>query len=129
MQKNSSIALALFILFQGLFAYVNISFEISEVLADYQIHKMEQGDSLLTFFSKHYGKLKEAHKTAHQEEHKKHKHHNEMELHFHIDFVCDNQPITLAKTVEILTQKLNFYYKDLFSTFEKQKIFQPPRLA
>ncbi len=129
MQKNSSIVLALFILFQGLFAYINISFEINEILADYQIHKTKHGDSVSTFFSKHYGKLKEAHKKEHQEEHKKHKHHNEMELHFHIDFVCANQTITLAKTVEILTQKLNFHYKDLFSTFEKQKIFQPPRLA
>ena len=129
MQKNSSIVLALFILFQGLFAYVNISFEMSEVLADYQIHKAEHGDSLLTFLSKHYGKLKEVHKKEHQEEHKKHKHHNEMEISFHVDFICDTQTINLPNTVEILTQQLNFHYKDLFSNFEKQKIFQPPRLA
>ena len=97
-----------------------------------QIHKEKYGDSFMAFLSKHYGELKEAHKKEHQEEEKNHHHtpinHN-CSTQLNVDIVFDDYQIKIPKISESIKAKPNFYYQDLFSTFEKQKIFQPPRLA
>ncbi len=113
----------------------NIHFEdmqkIGELLEHYNLHHDRYNDSFITFISKHYGDLKESHKKQHQEEEKEHHHdpiHHDCAAQTHID-VCVNTSTYTIKVVKFIESKeTNFYYQDKFSTFEKQKIFQPPQV-
>jgi len=131
MIKIFSIAFSFLFLMQSINIHLEDVLNVSMFFEHYQLHKQKHGDDLLTFVSKHYGDLKEAHKKEHQEEEKNH-HHSP------INHNCSSQlPVDLAFEVYIIffpkismeiENQSNFYYKDLFSTFEKQKIFQPPRV-
>jgi len=130
MQRLFVTYLATLILFQGIFFNSNILFEINELMEDFQLHKVKYDDDLTTFFSKHFGDLKESHKQQHQEEHKQHNHPaNDLNSNIQVDFALHYCYFTLKNTVEIDEKSPRFSYSDLFSTFEKPKIFQPPRLA
>ena len=54
MQKILNITLSLIILFQGMFAFIDISFEMEELHEDFVIHQVKYGDDFSTFFSKHF---------------------------------------------------------------------------
>jgi len=128
--KNTVIKIAaVFILFQGMFMYANFSFVLGEIWEDYQLHQVKYGDNLTTFLSKHFGELKEQHQEQHKKEHQDHKHNHEMNLSIHIDMLCDNSFDFSTEISTVFYKEHNFHYKDLFSNFEKQKIFQPPRLS
>ncbi len=130
MQKLLVTYLATLILFQGMFSNVNILFEINELVEDYQLHKVKYDDDLTTFISKHFGSLKESHKEQHQKEHQQHKHPaNELHNNIQLDFTLHYCYFSFKNTVETNKRKTIFSYLDLFSTFEKQKIFQPPKVA
>jgi len=122
--------LTFLILFQGVFIKTDILFEINELVEDYQLHKAKYGDNLTTFFSKHFGDLKEAHKEQHQQDHKKHKHPaNDFNNNIQVDYAFYNLKTALQKNIEIINNQSNSFYLNGFSTFEKPTIFQPPRLA
>jgi len=130
MKKFVVTYLASLILFQGMFANTDIIFEISELTEDYQLHKKKYGDNLTTFISKHFGDLKESHKKQHQEEHKHHKHPvQNTGSSLQVDFTLLALSFTDKSIIEYDASASNFNYLDLHSTFEKQKIFQPPRIA
>lgn len=131
MQKGLITYLAIFILFQSMFANINILFEISEVVEDYNLHQTKYGDSLATFISKHFGDLKESHREQHKEEHEHHNHPIQSELANSVQevYVLQQYDFSLEGIVKIISKTDNFYYKNSFSNFEKQKIFQPPRIA
>lgn len=131
MQKFIVTYLATIILFQGIFVNTDVLFEINELLEDYQLHKTKYGDNTYTFLSKHFGDLKESHKKQHQEEHEQHKHPSQDKLAnvSQFDYTFNRCNFTIKNVVEINADTSNFHYSDLFSTFEKQKIFQPPKLT
>ena len=123
--------LAALILFQGIFANTDILFEASELIEDYQLHKVKYGDDFSTFISKHFGDLKESHQKQHQKENEKHNHpiQNNTGNSYQIDYTISASFVIMKNEIEINSTTSNFHYADLFSKFEKQKIFQPPRLA
>ena len=129
MKSLLNILFALIILFQGMFTYVDFSFEIMELAEDYQIHKTNYGDDFKTFLSKHFGELREKHQKQHQKEHQQHNHHKADEVNVHFEYVCSFNFLEISDSIVIISKKNNFHYKNLFSTFEKQKIFQPPKVA
>jgi len=129
MKSIINIILAVFILFQGMFSYVDIIFQIDELLEDYQIHQVKYGDDFTTFISKHFGDLRLEHQKQHQKEHQNHKHHNSTEINMHFDYICFKDFVEIPLKSEILSKENNFSFKNLFSSFEKEKIFQPPRLS
>ena len=122
--------LAALILFQGIFTNTDILFEASELIEDYQLHKVKYGDNLSTFISKHFGDLKESHKQQHQKERKQHNHpiQNNTGNSFQVDYTLVAS-FVMKNEIEITSSTSNYRYSDLLSTFEKQKIFQPPRFA
>ena len=128
MKSFANILLATLILFQGMFSYVDISFQLEELLQDYKIHQVKYGDDLQTFISKHFGDLREQHQEQHKKEHQEHHHHDINDVNLHVDYVCFKNYIKVPKKDTIFFKTDNFRYKNLFSTFEKQKIFQPPRV-
>jgi hypothetical protein len=119
--------LAINILFQGFFSYTSIFFQLDELIEDYQLHQIKYNDDFQTFISKHFGDLKEQHQEQHKKEHSEHKH-NDMEIQIHYDYLCSNLNFILSRKIEITSKQTNFYYEDLFCLFEKQKIFQPPKV-
>ncbi|PCI08678.1 MAG: hypothetical protein COB73_06600 [Flavobacteriaceae bacterium] len=122
--------LALLILFQGIFANTNTLFEISELIEDYQLHSVKYGDDAMSFLSKHFGDLKEDHKKQHQQDRKGHKRPAQNKIGgSHVDFTLQASYFTINNEIEIDLLDSNFHYLDLFSTFEKQPVFQPPQLA
>ncbi|MFK5878009.1 MAG: hypothetical protein QM478_00790 [Flavobacteriaceae bacterium] len=131
MKKVVVTYLASLILFQGLFTNMDLIFETSELIEDYQLHKVKYGDNLTTFFSKHFGDLKESHQKQHQQEHKQHKHpvQNNTGNNQLVDFTLLALSYNNKNIDEIDTTSSNFHYFDLHSTFEKQEIFQPPQLT
>ena len=123
MQKVLVTYLSLLILFQSTFTNVDVAFEINDLMEDYQLHKVKYGDNITTFFSKHFGNLKEEHKEQHKQEHKEHKHPaNDFSNHIQVDYAFYNNNFAPQNPIEIIQNKSNFYYKDKFSTFEKQKV-------
>ncbi len=130
MQKTLVTYLSLLILFQSTFINVDLAFEINELVEDYQLHKVKYNDNLTTFFSKHFGDLKESHKEQHKQEHKEHKHPaNDFSNHIQTDYAFYNNSFKHQTLIEITQNQSNFYYQDKFSTFEKQRVFQPPKLT
>jgi len=131
MKKIIITYLASLILFQGAFMNTDIVFEINEILLDYQLHKTKYGDNTYTFLSKHFGDLKESHKEEHQKEHEEHKHPIQDQLVNtpQVDYTFHKFQFIPKNETEQTSKSTNFHYKDIFSSFEKQKIFQPPRIA
>jgi len=128
MQKFLTSYLAIIILFQGMFGNTNILFEINELAEDYQIHKEQYHDSFTTFLSKHFGDLKKNHQQQHEEEHRQHQHpQSDFNANFQTDFVPQISTINLHNCMVKEKRNTLFFYKNLFSNFEKQKIFQPPQ--
>jgi hypothetical protein len=117
-------------LFQSMNIHLEDILNVKEFFEHAQLHKQKHNDSFLSFISKHYGDLKETHKKEHQEEEKNHEHspinHN-CSSQLPVDLAFEVYQIHIPKISLEIESQPNFYYKDLFSTFEKEKIFQPPR--
>ncbi len=125
-----NISLSFIILFQSMNIHFEDVLNVGEFFEHARLHQQKHGDSFLTFLSKHYGDLKEAHKKEHQEEEKNHHspiNHN-CATQLPVDLAFEVYKITIPKVFKEIENQPNYYYKDLFSTFEKQKIFQPPRV-
>ena len=129
--KLFSILLSTFILVQSFNIHIGDLLKVDELIEHANMHKEKYGDDFLVFISKHYGDLKESHKLQHEEEEKDHSH-------FPIDHECSSQiptsfilnRITFSITTpQARESEFNFYYQDNHSTFEKQKIFQPPQFV
>ncbi len=128
--KLFSIVLASFILVQSFNIHLGDILKFDMLLDHAKMHKSKYGDNFFVFLSKHYGELKESHKKQHEEEEKNHSHlpvnhdcSSQIQSSFILNLVALNITILQAKE-----SPQNFYYQDKFSTFEKQKIFQPPQI-
>lgn len=113
----------------------NISAEsilkLSALIEHAHYHKDNYGDNFITFLSEHYGNLT----TTHENQHTEHKdlpfkdHHPHILCHTNVLFlfIHNNDYILIRHFFE--KQSKNFYYQELFSSFEKPPFFQPPKIA
>lgn len=128
MQKIIVTYLTFIILFQGISVNSDILYQLNEMIEDYQIHKVKYDDNLTTFIAKHFGDLKESHKKEHQEEHKQRKHPvNELNNDIQVDFALNFYCLNTSNYIESSEKSSNFSYSNLFSTYEKSSVFQPPK--
>jgi hypothetical protein len=130
--KLFSILFSTLFLFQSANIHFDDVLQLREFIEHANLHKDKYGDSFIVYVSKHYGDLKESHKEQHQEEEKNHHHdpiQHDCTAQVQIDIVILDFSITLKTIKFIESKETNFYYQDKFSTFEKQKIFQPPQIA
>ncbi len=131
MIKLFSIFISSIILIQSFNIHFGDVLKLNEMMEHAKLHKNRYGDDLLVFLSKHYGELKQSHKEQHTEEEKEHSHppiNHDCGSQFQAPFVI-NIVSFLIKNGQIPEKPTIYFYLDNFSSFEKQKIFQPPRLA
>ena len=118
--------LSLLIVLQSVSVFINIGNELKEVVTDYQLHKSKYGDDFATFWSKHFGELKEQHKAQHKKEHQPS---HDQNIHIsHIEFALLRSFIPYKIKGNFEVKNNNFYYRSIFSEHKKTKILQPPRL-
>lgn len=132
MPKLFAILLSSLFLFQSFNFHFEDVIELSEIFEHAEMHKQKYGDNFFVFLSKHYGDLKESHEKQHQEEEKEHNHpplQHDCSSQIQIAFVLNSDSFSIENPKIEVEASPNFYYQDKFSTFEKQKIFQPPRLT
>ncbi len=132
MARIATILLSISILAQSFNLHIEDAIELSEIVEHAELHKSRYGDSFFVFLSKHYGDLKESHKKQHQEEEREHSHpplQHDCSFQMQTAFVLNAFAFSIEDAKGVMQTSTNFYYEDKFSTFEKQKIFQPPRLA
>jgi len=131
MSKLFSITISLLILFQSLNIHFDDVLKFREVIEHAELHMEKYDDTFFVYVSKHFGDLKELHKHQHQEEEKEHNHppiQHDCSSQTQNVFVSDALSFSIENPKQITKASTNFYYQDKFSTFEKQRVFQPPRV-
>lgn len=127
--KLFSILLSSFILFQSLNIHFNDLCKLNELVEHIQYHADNYGDDIFTFFSKHYGELKENHSKNHQKED-----HNQ--LPFDQDYSINHLTVYILFKIkftdlqELFTyQNARFFYQENYASLDETDIFQPPQIA
>lgn len=123
MLKLSSYILSFIIVIQSFGFNINSLTQLDELWEHYQEHKIEYGDSLLTFLDLHYGSLQQEHQDEHPE-------HQELPSQFslHIQYTCftvenlNFQPYHVPESIQH-----NFGYSKSFTSLLETDILQPPR--
>jgi len=129
--KLFSIFISSLILVQSFNIHFGDVLKLTELMEYAELHKKKYGDGFVVFFSKHYGDLKQSHKKQHKEEEKDHSHppiNHDCSSQLQASFVINIISFSLVNT-QIVKTYTNFHYLDMFSAFEKQKIFQPPQIT
>ena len=122
--------LSLLIVLQSVSVFINIGNELKEVVTDYQLHKTKYGDDFATFWSKHFGKLKEQHKEQHKKDHREHQHkHDNKGINIHQDLGFVDIRFIDDKLEFPAENSQNFYYLEKTLIPSVNKILQPPRQA
>lgn len=117
-------------LFQGANLHIEDVLELNEFVEHAQLHQERYGDGFFVFVSKHYGSLKKSHEKQHNEEEKEHQHqplNHDCNSQIQTAIVLNIVPFSIENTNLFKGTTPNFYYQDKFSTFEKQRVFQPPK--
>jgi len=132
MTKIISTTISLLILIQSL----NISFDDVILFDDFvehiKFHQKKYGDNFIEFISKHYGDQKNNHNENHQDEKNEHDQlpfHHENNSSTSTVFDFNKIKFSLLVTVQFIDLPSNFFYLESISSFEKVKIFQPPKTA
>ncbi|MFC5193976.1 MULTISPECIES: hypothetical protein [Bizionia] len=129
MQKLVAISFSFLVLFQSF----NISFEdfsrFSVLLDHAEYHQEQYGDSFFEFLAEHYGDATFHPASSHKEhEDLPFKEHHQACVHSAMVFTLNIQDYLISHEpfVEI---PINSHYQESISLFEKQAVFQPPKLA
>ncbi len=132
MNKLFSIILATLFFVQSTFINFDDLVQLNELVEHFQFHSKAYGDNLAVFFSKHYGELKEKHDKNESNEKQQHEqlpfNHHSCTHSLNV-YVLDFHELTSILPISEKQNSTNFYYKDFNSFFEKQQVFQPPKLA
>lgn len=130
MMKFFSIILSSLILVQSLNISIEDFSKLNVLLEHAKYHQENYGDSFLEFLSEHYGeKISEI-----SNKHKEHKdlpfkHDSNTCNNLNWTIVLNSSFIEIKNTTVLESSTSNFLYKESTSVFEKQSIFQPPKLS
>ena len=127
-----SIALSSLILFQSININFNDFFQLDELLEHAQFHNEKYGDTFFVFISKHYGDLKNEHKSNNQEDKTDHEQlpfQQQSNIAFVSDFILVKKDYNKQKVEYSCYSETFFYYQSSKSTFCNKGVFQPPKQA
>lgn len=127
--KLFSILLSSIILIQSFNIHFNDFCKLNELVEHIQYHADNYGDDIFTFFSKHYGELREKHNENHQKED-----HNQ--LPFDHDYSINHVTVYILQKIKITqiskiytSKKSKFFYQENYSSLDETDIFQPPKIV
>lgn len=128
--KFFSILLSSLILVQSLNISIEDISKLNVLLEHAKYHQENYGDSFLEFLSEHYGSgITEGDNNNHKE-HKdlpfKHDNNTCYNLNWTINL---SGAFVVKNTTALESSTPNFFYKESTSMFEKQTVFQPPKLS
>jgi hypothetical protein len=116
--------LSLIILLQSLGFNVNSLVQIDDLWSHYQEHKIEYGDTLLTFLDLHYGSQQQ----EHQDEHPEHQDLPTQQCsHIHFTYFAEAKDFNFDMAFTPENAKHNFGYSASFSSLTETDILQPPK--
>lgn len=127
--KFIAILLSNLILIQSLNIDLENFSKINILLEHAQFHQEKYGDSFFEFLVEHYGEVAEIHENEHEEHQDlpfKDNHH--LCAHTSISFI-EVAPKFIFTVDDSVNNSIIFFYKDTFSSFEKQAVFQPPKFS
>ena len=132
MLKISAIILSSVILIQSITFSSTAIVEIADFVEHYNFHKQTQDDSLVEFFSKHYGELKAQHSQDHPTEHNDHQKlplHNLGSSSILFAGLFDSSFENSLEFDFSSSYLNNFRYTCGVSSFNPLDLLQPPRIA
>lgn len=130
MKKLFAILFSTLIFFQSTNLLASDVVSISELIEHAELHKERYGDNFMVFLSKHYGELKESHKEQHQNEEQEQQKTIHLDCAYHhLDLINHAKGGLIPFREMVDTHAMNSYYQDKFSSFEKQKVFRPPKMG
>jgi len=130
--KLFSITFSFLIVFQSFNIHFGDIIKFNNFLEHAEMHSEKYGDDFFVFLSKHYGELKESHKEQHEKEEENHPPtpiNHDCNSQIQSSFVLNSFILTIKNSNKEIEKSSIFYYQDKFSSFEKQKIFQPPQFS
>lgn len=132
MKKVVIILISLLVFFQSMGVNIADVYLLKDLLEHVQYHSEDIGDDFLMFFQKHYGDLKAEHHNNNKEEKSQHEklpfQQNKCN-HILTEIVVLDCGVLLEKPLFSYTANSHFYYQDLYSSRERDSIFQPPQIA
>lgn len=130
MGKSVVMFYSLLILAQSFNINTESILKLSALIEHAHYHKDAYDDNFITFLSEHYGGLTSLHKNQHQE-HKDlpFKDHHHMLCHVNSLFTFNHSNYYIVVRHFFEKQPQQFFYQELFSSFEKSPIFQPPKIS
>jgi hypothetical protein len=126
MKRLFTLGLSLIILWQTFSFAVNEILKMGELMEHSQMHSLEYGDNFFTFLSKHYGSREKDHRTEHQE-HDNLPFHQSIGMHLLVMYLYSPDNPEPSKQKVFRESLQHTLYKELHSSFEQVKIFQPPK--
>ncbi|MDH3322653.1 MAG: hypothetical protein OEM04_06660 [Flavobacteriaceae bacterium] len=125
--KLFSVVFSSFILVQSFHIPLSDVIKLQGLYDHAQFHQKTYGDNIFIFLSKHYGPLKESHKSNHQKESQQlpFDHHSGSD--YSTSYVWQIMKCTCVISVSILFQPSNFHYQETYASLVNSDIFQPPR--
>lgn len=123
--------LTILVLLQSLHINVGDVLHIQDFIEHAQFHKVNYGDNLISFISKHYGQEKNEHHKNHQEE--KHEHEKLpfsgcSTLHAPVALL-EHRFVSAIKRFDNFEKQDNFGYQINYISLTSFDIFQPPKSA
>ncbi len=131
MNKVLAILLSSLFLLQSFNLHFEDAIELGDIFEHAELHKQRYDDDFFVFLSKHYGNLKKSHEKQHREEEKGHQHPpTDHDCSSQIQtFVINTLYFSIENPKIAVRSSSSLYYQDKFSSFEKQKIFHPPKIT
>ncbi len=126
-----SILLSFSVLLQTMHFHKEDIYVVIEFFAHAKIHIEKNNDTFIGYIQKHFGEDYAIYAYKIHQEEKGHKHlptKHDCKINMHQNVVIDF-PDLLPISIKISNYQTHiFFYKDLFSSFEKQVPIQPPRV-
>lgn len=132
MVKTVAIFLSMILLTQGLLVNYSELKKMDALVEHAKFHQEQYGDDMSVFFDKHYGDQKDEHFKENQEERSDHE-----QLPYQISALFVNQAVcyfdqptaNLTADFNFESEKVNFFYNQLYTSLLISEIPHPPRIS
>lgn len=127
MHRLYTLALSIIMLTQSMGFGLDDIINLKILFEHYEMHKAEYGDTLYSFFEKHYGDQRKEHDGMHDEHEKLPFSH--ANVHLATVYITPLSFEVLKNETSPIHKGDSFFYTDNYNFTQRADIFQPPRLS